>query len=225
MSSKQIIITAPTRIAAENLGGKVTLLVSDDGDHTVTRALRLEGIITPTPTYAASTHIWIIEDYGVRQIWSDAIAMPACNKDTYDGLGYSGPKADCRTSNSTYSGHLYSWPYVHENATSLCPPPWRVPSRDDFINLDKGLGGTGEDGQWVLGSGRFNGNAWGGAYTGFADPNGVIHSQGSVGNYWSSTENDADTSFYLNYNNSYSRPQSNYGQWAGYPVRCVREDE
>jgi hypothetical protein len=40
-----------------------------------------------------------------------------------------------------------------QNAATLCPSPWRVPSRNDFRALDRALGGDGnyhkESESWV----------------------------------------------------------------------------
>jgi len=50
---------------------------------------------------------------------------------------------DCR-SNPGQKGDLFSWRAVSELKDVLCPYPWRVPTVQDFIDLDIALGGTGE---------------------------------------------------------------------------------
>jgi TolB-like protein len=81
------------------------------------------------PPYAVSTKTWVFGS----QTWSDAIQVPACNKETFEETA-SNP--DCR--NYIYEGktyYYYNWPYVKTNAAQLCPAPWRVPYAADFASL------------------------------------------------------------------------------------------
>jgi uncharacterized protein (TIGR02145 family) len=174
------------------------------------------------PKYAASDKLWAIdnEEKNIHQLWSDAIAIPACNKTDFDGGDYP-YKADCRN-NPGYAGYLYSWPYVNANAADLCPSPWRVPTRTDFTDMDEALGGTGsyrdESSTFI------NANyivSWGGSYGGYA-PSTSLDSQGPSGYYWSSTEDSATTAYDLGFNSGSSNPSNyNYKRY-GFQVRCVK---
>jgi uncharacterized protein (TIGR02145 family) len=217
-SAKKITVTAPAVFDSKNATGRVTLLVSDDGDHTVTRTLELEGLAAPE--YAATIQQWIIDANGVHQIWSNAIAIPACNKIDFDGGSFGAPKADCRN-NPGYAGYLYSWSYVDENASVLCPSPWRVPTRDDFTYLDIALGGTGENEQSVDGGTRYNGTAWGGSYGGLAASNSLA-GQGSDGYYWTTTQYNGDNGYSLAYYSDFTSPSKYHVKLYGYAVRCVK---
>ncbi|MDR0737962.1 MAG: hypothetical protein LBF39_02695 [Prevotellaceae bacterium] len=150
-----------------------------------------------TPPYAASTQTWVVGD----QTWSDAIHDPACNKSSFDSGTAENPKADGRS--YTHEGdtyYYYSWPYVKEQAACLCPPPWRVPSLTDFINLRLALGGSGNDEEdqtdWIA-----NGyvKKWGGTYAGLATSDEGIIQMGHMANYWSSTEWPPDAAYILTY--------------------------
>ena len=46
---------------------------------------------------------------------------------------------------------------------------------------------------------------------------------GSVGNYWSSTPNNANNAYNLNFNTSNVNPQNNNNRSNGYSVRAVLE--
>ena len=101
---------------------------------------------------------WIVGN----QEWSDVVMAEACQKKSFnsetknhtiiirnDTLGgqiwpryYESYNADCR-SNLNY-GDLFSWCAVYRFRKELCPDDWRVPTRQDFIDLDIALGGTGE---------------------------------------------------------------------------------
>jgi predicted small lipoprotein YifL len=87
------------------------------------------------PPFAASTLTWALRE----QTWSDAIRLPECNKDDFDGGAGDAPRADCRS--YTHGGktfYYYSSPYVIAQAGRLCPAPWRVPTKEDFQQLQYG---------------------------------------------------------------------------------------
>ena len=42
-------------------------------------------------------------------------------------------------------GYHYNWYYVKDHKAELCPSPWRVPTEQDFIDLDLAMGGDGEN--------------------------------------------------------------------------------
>jgi len=89
---------------------------------------------------------WTIEGNGIFQIWSDAVTATACQKTSFDGGYHRGTiqnfNADCR-SNPNFPGDLFSWCAVVRFTNILCPYPWRVPTAQDFRDLDIALGGTG----------------------------------------------------------------------------------
>jgi uncharacterized protein (TIGR02145 family) len=187
-----------------------------------------------------------ISGNGITQIWSDAVTTSACNaKSSFSGDRYIGSvqifNADCR-SNPGYPGDYFSWCAVIRFADSLCPAPWRVPTRNDFANLDKALGGSGENRSgaeeqliWYIGTGP---NQWKGAYGGYCWGSGTIFSQGEMAFYWSST-NYADSgpfgnsfpgwAYYLTFSsNGWIQPQydgfgSSSRKEQGHTLRCVKD--
>ena len=190
----------------------------------------------------ATTQEWLIPTINntiYSQIWSDAVIATACaTRTTQFNGGVDGDfNADCRNSaaNANFSGHYFSWCAVMRFADELCPAPWRVPTRQDFINLDLNLGGDGQNrdaGQSVNGftiqqqiawyggtEAGPNGGIWGGArFTGHA---------GAVGlwsYYWSSTEDTGTRAFVLRFSDwGDVLPQSAPTKNAGLAVRCVRD--
>jgi uncharacterized protein (TIGR02145 family) len=184
-----------------------------------------------TSFHAASDKTWVIEskDGHIRQTWSDVIQTPKCNKADFDGGEWDAtpkPKADCRSythEGTTY--YYYSWPYVNANAAAMCPSPWRVPSKQDFIDLDVALGGSGEDRYaepyWIEANYIVR---WGGVYGGYAYGStlvGVGHT-GSVAYYWSSTEYDSSNAYDLCYHSFSVFPQLNNTKCEGLQIRCVK---
>jgi hypothetical protein len=98
-----------------------------------------------TPPHAASTQTWV---FGT-QTWSDAIHIPDCNKSSFTD-SYTDPH--CR---SYISGentwYYYNWSYVNQNAATLCPSPWRVPTMDDFSTLESNTDYSTLTNEWGLG--------------------------------------------------------------------------
>jgi len=163
---------------------------------------------------------WIIEGNGIFQIWSDAVTATACQKEAFNGgsLEFQDFNADCR-SNPDFPGDLFSWCTVVRFADQLCPYPWRVPTHENFINLDIAMGGTGylrTDLDFV------NTNyvtRWGGAFGGWSNADGTLNGQGFWGFYWSRSEDGALLPFDTNGN---INPQSWGNRDGGLTLRCVR---
>jgi uncharacterized protein (TIGR02145 family) len=200
----------------------------------------ISGYAQNTPPYAASTSTWVIEGNGISQIWSDHINVSACNKIDFNGGYYIGDmdfedgaegnnsnlfcKADCRNNPDYY--YLYSWTYLKENASTLCPSPWRVPTKDDFIVLDRILGGTGKGDKNKMHTIKYI-NTWGGVYGGQGHSTSIANN-GIGAYYWSITEHPYDStkvtvlSFYAD---GYVFPLSIKPKHYGYQVRCIKNEQ
>jgi uncharacterized protein (TIGR02145 family) len=87
-----------------------------------------------TPPGAMSTNTWTIG----TQIWSDALqhAPNDCVNTQDSGTSTQPTYAYIRTTNLVQgSGYMYNWLCMMNNASALCPDPWRLPSADDFCTL------------------------------------------------------------------------------------------
>ena len=188
----------------------------------------------------ATDSVWIILGNGVSQIWSDAVQTDTCSnrtefrgrkRDTLRPLFV--PITDCR-SNPNQKGDLFSWLAVSEFKNVLCPYPWRVPTKQDFINLDIALGGTGKNRgperndpvhirfiqdnyipHWGLSFGGYSVST----YPWFSD-------QGWVAYYWSQSERDcgAGIVYKLGISCCDIHPQGTASKAWGYSLRCVRDN-
>ena len=143
----------------------------------------------------ATTRTWTVEN----QIWSDVVVATACNKTSFDGANLwlvgnawhtSNFRADCRT-HPRRSGHMFSSCAIQRFTDTLCPYPWRVPTAQDFIDLDIGLGGTGVTIRTMPMSERFlantyaNREVWGGVmFTGLIRPDGMFINYDHTSAYW-----------------------------------------
>ena len=173
----------------------------------------------------ATNQTWTIGS----QTWSDAVRATNCQSKTtflgYDTMPYT-YSADCR-SNPGQKGDLFSWCAVARYANTLCPSPWRVPAKEDFIALDVVMGGTGgpQTQENVTLRDKYL-NTWGGAYGGRVDWGDII-GQGEQGWYWSKSEryrNEAET-LYINvtYRGFVGVPFRLEKYW-GLTLRCVRDN-
>ena len=186
------------------------------------------------------TQTWTITGTGanahISQVWSDAVQVSNCDKTSYNGGSSSiNYNTDCRNATNGFDGHYFSWCFVKRYEALLCPGDWRVPSREDFIDLDIALGGTGgtHSNMAVIagyagtsGSGLAAVNragAWGGArFTAFVN-NLQDNSSAAQSNYWSSSESIATNAFGLTYTQNTVYLQSgNPHKGNGFALRCVR---
>ena len=204
----------------------------------------------PTPGWGNSlgsvtrgTQEWAISGNGITQIWSDAVTASACQKTTFNGgyIEYDDEwntnviavnfNADCR-SNLGYPGDLFSWYAVVRFQDQLCPAPWRVPTMQDFIDLDIALGGNGNNRdpeisdiatpQFVTDNYI---TRWGGAFGGSCYSNGTLWNQGSWANYWSQSQSQFNATLgrYLRFDTlGYIWPQNWDFKIYGFSLRCVR---
>ena len=148
-------------VIALNLGSTIITAITQSNDKKATNDLLVSntkyyGCNKLTPGFGenlgtiafATDSTWSIIGNGHVQIWSDAITATNCQKTTFDGGMKNNLNADCR-SNSGFRGDLFSWCVVYRFADQLCPSPWRVPTVQDFINLDIAMGGNGLHRQWL----------------------------------------------------------------------------
>jgi len=170
----------------------------------------------------ATTKTWKISGNGVTQTWSDAVVATGANgKTIFDGGPDFGPfKADWRN-NPGYKGSLFSWEAVNKYQDYLCPKGWRVPTKNDAINLDKILGGTGSYQSPAAHRDNYL-SEWGGELNGRCMGNGAMSGTGESGLYWtqstaSGTERSGDDIGF----GSGAGPGALH-KYSGLAVRCVK---
>jgi len=155
------------------------------------------------------------------QIWSDAVQTSVCNNKTT----FLGNSADCR-SNPNHKGDLFSFNAVSEFKYELCPYPWRVPTKQDFIDLDITLGGNGNlrSDMEIISSKYLNSAVWGGAYGGFCLSGGWLSNQGTEAVYWSQSEYLSNGGYCLTFGDGGGiSPQGWDYKDMGFSLRCVRD--
>jgi uncharacterized protein (TIGR02145 family) len=222
-------------VTALRLGSATITVSTQDGNFTDTSRILVSNINNQncnmlTPGWGESLgtvtrgNERTISGNGITQIWSDAVTATNCQKTTFNGatIDWDNPtnsnfNADCR-SNPDYPGDLFSWCAVIRFQNQLCPAPWRVPTSEDFRDLDIAMGGTGN-------FPTFNSNSitrWGGAFGGGCYYDGSLFNQGSCAYYWSQTGGDATSGRFL-YFNTDGIVWLRWGdKYFGFSLRCVR---
>ena len=114
---------------------------------TITETIQVTQSANPNGMAAASTQTWkLVSQNQTHKIeLSDYIEYDGKGKvaaGTITQFNFSLPEGDYRN-NPDYKGYVYNLAYVKANKDKLCPAPWRVPSPDDMIKLDRALGGEG----------------------------------------------------------------------------------
>ncbi len=187
----------------------------------------VETIFVSDGGYFGAVTFFTAEQWSVgNQIWSDVVTAARCKKNDFDG-GSEGPyKVDCRQSGEF--GDLFSWEAVNLYHAELCPAGWRIPTRQDFFDLDVALGGQGSGG---TGSEMDYYNVWqkylsewGARPAGYArTENPDVVFPGAVACYWTQTELDPGHAFYLYVYSGRVYPQYNQTKDLGMSIRCVTE--
>jgi uncharacterized protein (TIGR02145 family) len=158
------------------------------------------------------------------QTWSDVVVATGCAKDTFDGGTSSAPKIDCRQ-NGNY-GHLFSWEAVSQYKDLLCPEGWRVPTSEDFCELDKALNNDDSCGLRTGAPALTYISTWGGEYSGRCTETGWPQNVGNAGYYWTETIDVTNTDYviylYLHRAGESSNPTSQSSKAYGSQLRCVK---
>ena len=139
------------------------------------------------------------------QIWSGALRNPASCTSTSSLSTSSSPPAQYRDYSSSY-GFYYNWTCVNTYATTLCPSPWRVPERSDFVELISCTSGSTLSTAWGL--------------PGICYSN-TRYDNDKRGLFWSSTGSTAGLAYSFDYSTSYIKTITD-GREYGFNVRCVR---
>jgi len=198
-------------VTAVALGNATITVTTQDGGKTASCAVTV-GWSTASMGVAsfATGQTWTAGS----QTWSDAVQTDHCSNKT----AFSG-SSDCR-SNPGYKGDLFGWAAARSSVG--CPDGWRVPTLQDFIDLDRALGGTGNTQTNTVHRDSYL-NAWGGAYGGYCYSDGSLYFQGSNAGYWSQSEYYSLNGYHLSFNSGGNvNPQSYSTKSTGQPLRCVR---
>jgi uncharacterized protein (TIGR02145 family) len=126
-------------------------------------------------------------------------------------------------------GKLYNW-YAVNDKRGLVPEGWRVPSKADFEQLVKNLGGEKLAGAKLKSISGWGDKSNGTNESGFnAIPSGMRQFNGGYSNetdysyFWSSTDRPGDNAWYFGLSNKNSIAKTFFSQKGnGFSVRCIK---
>ncbi len=188
---------------------------------------------------------WMAENLKVTRYRNgDDIANVTGNAEWEDLVSGAYCSYDNNESNVAAYGRLYNW-YAVADARDIAPEGWRVPTDDDWKQLEMCLGlsqeeaddtgwrGTDEGGQlketgttyWQSpNNGATNESGFSALPAGYRTSYGYFSSMGYLANFWSSVESDSERGWYRYLFNEYSGiSRYDYPKSGGYSVRCVRD--
>lgn len=182
---------------------------------------------------------WLAQDIRTTR-FNNGEFIPTIKGDTADisgeppaVYGWSYEKSDSDLSAPISSGLLYSWEAAND-PRGICPPPFRVPTKEDWEELIDFAGGAQVAGGklkpmgtaiWFApNSGATNEFKFSAFPGGIRSPEGNFTLLGSEGLYWTSTEiGDQSVQFFRLLNNSEVVLTGNANKNFGISCRCIRE--
>ncbi len=190
-------------------------------------------------TITIGSQVWMVENLKSTH-YNDGSKIPL-NTDNYSWYTLTTP-AYCWYNNdsiqykSTY-GALYNW-YSIDNASNggknVCPTGWHVPLDTEWASLIAYLGGENNAGSklkeegtahWLLPNDATNESGFTALPGGRRENLGAFSLLGMNGDWWSATENNATTSWYLDlyYGGNRAGISTNY-KLNGCSIRCLRDN-
>jgi hypothetical protein len=159
------------------------------------------GVTPGVPAGAASTQTWTFGS----QTWSDRVVASPSNCTQTTNLTMSN---NTTAEYKIYDGrYYYSWTCAVNAQSTLCPSPWRLPSRSDFENLVSNTDYSTLVGAWGL--------------HGFADGS-LMSAMTTQGDYWSTTEYNQARAYELYYIDG-SLYVTHTRKYYAHQLRCVKD--
>ena len=184
-------------------------------------------------TVRIGTQIWAVANLNVSTFRNGDSIPEAKTSKEWVAAGESGKPALCYFNNDPATGlkygRLYNW-YAVNDPRGLAPVGWTLSGANDWAMLINYLGGQGAAGSkmkstggWGEGNNGTNESGFIGFPGGYRVENGSFLNIGSIGTWWSSTENNTPTAIdhYLAQSSSVGR--SNSPKQRGESVRCIRK--
>ena len=145
-----------------------------------------------------------------------------------ENLNYESPNSYCYNNDVAFCtkyGRLYTW----TAARTVCPSGWRLPGKADWETLFSAVGGMATAGPqlkstsgWIYsgnGTDAFGFSAFPAGYT----SGGNYYHEGDYANFWSSSEYDSNSAYYMNLDLSFKDAYlGNSNKDDGFSVRCLK---
>jgi len=183
-------------------------------------------------TLTIGSQTWMIENLKVSRYRNGDIIPEVSDDSQWRNLNtgafcYFNNNAD---NNNTY-GKLYNW-YALDDSRNIAPEGWHVATDAEWAELISYLGGESVAGgklkaldNWNSpNTGATNESGFTAIPGGYRFPFGTYSKLGYYGNWWTITENNTFSSWYLFAVNNYESMFRNFADKAsGFSVRCVKD--
>ncbi len=203
---------------------------SDEGTIITSTVTDIDDNIYETVTIG--TQVWMAENLKTTR-YNDGSAIPIGLTDSAWQHASTGAYAvyNNEVSNNTTFGKLYNWYAV--NTGKLAPTGWHVPTDAEWTTLITYLGGEEVAGGHMKSTSSLwntpntsadNSSGFSGLPGGYRTANGFYFLSGTIGQWWSSTQNSSGDAWmrYL-YHSSNSATRTINGKVNGFSVRCVKD--
>jgi uncharacterized protein (TIGR02145 family) len=188
----------------------------------------------PEPgTLIIGTQTWAAANLDVIKFRNGDSIPQAKTFDEWVKAGDAGKPAWCYYNNDPVIGKkygkLYNW-FAVNDPRGLAPAGWSIPEDKDWALLANSLGGPGVAGAklkstkgWAEDNNGNNESGFNGFPGGYRVENGKFINLGSIGTWWSLSEDKSMTAFdhYLMFSGSFTR--SSNPKQRGESVRCIRK--
>lgn len=198
--------------------------------------------------YNPESHLCDTRDGGLyRHVTIGAQIWMAENLNYKTDSSWCGGGSDKNEGDCTKYGRLYTWSAAVDKSEDecgedhtcglsgevrgVCPEGWHLPDTTEWIKLFTAVGGKSVAGKILRSQTGWNINGNGTDAYGFSalpagsrDYSGYFHSEGASSDFWSATEYDSSSAFYmiLYYLNEYTFLRS-YSKGSAFSVRCLKD--
>lgn len=182
------------------------------------------------------TQVWMVENLKTTK-FSDGSSIPMVTSNSEWVNCKTGAFCWYENNVSTYKpdyGALYNWYAV--NTGKLCPDGWHIPTKTEWEELNNYLGGenisggkmkeTGSNHWNSPNNGATNESGFTGLPGGFRYDAGIFNSIGNDGIWWSATQDNIYTAWFLGLN--YKETGSYMGtndKYLGFSIRCLKNNK
>jgi len=193
------------------------------------------GNITYAQFVTIGTQVWMTKNLDVSTFRNGDPIPEAKTNEEWERAGENQQPAWCYyhndPANGAKYGRLYNW-YAVNDRRGLAPIGWHIPSDAEWTILKDYFGGkrrvVGDKMKsksgWEGNGNGTNSSGFSGLPGGYRYYNGAFNAIGSLGYWWSSTEDDTSNAWFrgLGYYSGYVSRVSYYKR-DGFSVRCLRD--
>jgi uncharacterized protein (TIGR02145 family)/uncharacterized repeat protein (TIGR02543 family) len=247
-----VIVTATATSGYEFIGWSgaststsANVTITMDGNKTLTANFMVSpsSVVSGTFTDTRNNKTYNTIKIGTQLWMAENLNYAITNTTTDSSWCYSN-----NTDNCAKYGRLYNWSAAMGGSSSstatpsglqgVCPASWHLPSRAEWVELAKAVGGTGDYGNGGTAGTKLKSSGGWNAYSGipfgtddfgfsalpggYRSTGGSFSGAGDYGYWWTATESGSSNAYYryMNYNDEYVSEKAHYKSY-GFSVRCL----